>query len=90
MEQTIKTSKNTQTPVKPSEPNKRELTNIELERNDFIHNEIFDLINRLIPNDKTIEWDIQIIAEIADDIEGHLVSKGVCSAQEFSPYINLT
>jgi len=62
------------------------LTDVELERNDFIHNEIFDLINRLNPKGTEVEWDIGIIAEIADDIEDYLVKKGICTAMEFSPY----
>jgi len=62
------------------------LTDAELERNDYIHNEIFDLINRLNPAGTELEWDISIIAEIADDIEDYLVAKGICTAKEFSPY----
>ena len=62
------------------------LTDAELERNDYIHNEIFDLINRLNPAGTELEWDISIIAEVADDIEDYLVAKGICTAKEFSPY----
>ena len=62
------------------------LTDAELERNDYIHNEIFDLINRLNPAGTELEWDISIIAEVADDIEDYLVNKGICTAKEFSPY----
>ena len=62
------------------------LTDAELERNDYIHNEVFDLINRLNPAGTELEWDISIIAEIADDIEDYFVAKGICTAKEFSPY----
>ena len=62
------------------------LTNAELERNDLVHNEIFELINRLNPKGTELEWDMEIIGEVSDAIEDYLVAKGICTAMEFSPY----
>ncbi|MBS3921024.1 MAG: hypothetical protein KG012_19290 [Deltaproteobacteria bacterium] len=30
----------------------------QIKRQDFVDNQIFDLVNRLIPSEKVIEWDI--------------------------------
>lgn len=64
-----------------------ELTAQQIERQDFVDNAIFDLINKLIPSGKETEWDIEIIGEIRDAIQTKLVERGICSEQEFYPYI---
>lgn len=64
-----------------------ELTVQQIERQDFVDNAIFELTNELIPSEKKMEWDIQIIGEIRDAIQSQLVEKGFCTEQEFYPYI---
>ena len=64
-----------------------ELTARQIERQDFVDNAIFELINELIPSDKEMDWDIEAIGEIRDSIQSQLVSRGFCSEQEFYPYI---
>ena len=64
-----------------------ELTKQQIERQDFVDNSIFELINELIPSDKEMDWDIEAIGEIRDSIQSQLVSRGFCSEQEFYPYI---
>ena len=64
-----------------------ELTVQQIERQDFVDNAIFELTNELIPSEKEMEWDIQIISEIRDAIQSQLVEKGFCTEQEFYPYI---
>ena len=64
-----------------------ELTKQQIERQDFVDNAIFELINELIPSDKEMEWDIEVIGEIRDVIQSQLVKRGFCTEQEFYPYI---
>jgi hypothetical protein len=73
-------------PSKYSREAMGEITDAETERIDFIHNEIIELINTLNPTGKTIDYDINMIQEVADLIEEHLVAKGICTAMEFMPY----
>lgn len=63
-----------------------ELTNKQIERQDFVDNSIFELIQNLNPSNKEIEWDIEFIAEIRDIIQLHFNELGVCSEQEFYPF----
>lgn len=64
-----------------------ELTEQQIERQDFVDNAIFDLISELIPSDKKIEWDIEAIGAVRDAIQLQLVERGFCTEQEFYPYI---
>ncbi len=63
------------------------LTAKQIERQDYVDNLIFELINELNPSDKEIEWNIESIGEIRDVIQSILVNKGICTEQEFYPYI---
>ena len=64
-----------------------ELTAQQIERQDFVDNAIFELINELILSEKEMEWDIEAIGEIRDTIQSKLVEKNFCTEQEFYPYI---
>ena len=64
-----------------------ELTERQIERQDFVDNAIFDLINELIPSDKEMEWDIEAIGTIRDAIQSQLVERVFCTEQEYYPYI---
>ena len=64
-----------------------ELTEQQIERQDFVDNAISELINKVIPSDKKLEWDIKAIGEIRDAIQAQLVERGICSEQEFYPYL---
>ena len=63
------------------------LTKQQIERQDFVDNVIFDMINELIPSEKEMEWNIEVIGEIRDAIQSQLVDRGICTEQEFYPYI---
>ena len=63
------------------------LTEQQIERQDFVDNAIFNLINELIPSSKEMEWNIEAIGEIRDAIQSQLVTRGICTEQEFYPYI---
>ena len=64
-----------------------ELTEQQIERQDFVDNGIFNLIKELVPSDKEMEWDIEAIGEIRDAIQSLFVTRGFCTNQEFYPYI---
>ena len=50
-------------------------TEDQINRQDFVDNQIYDLVKRLIPSTKEIEWNIEIIADIRDTIQHWLVDK---------------
>ena len=64
-----------------------ELTDQQITRQDFVDNVIYNLINELIPSDKEMVWDINAIGEVRDAIQAILVGRGLCTEQEFYPYI---
>lgn len=47
----------------------------QLNRQDFVDNEIFDLVKRLIPSTREIEWDIEMIGEIRETIQHWLLDR---------------
>ena len=59
-----------------------ELTKQQIKRQDFVDNVIFELINKLIPSDKKMEWDIEAIGEIRDAIQAQFVGKFIYNLRE--------
>lgn len=51
------------------------LTKQQIERQDFVDNQIFELMQRLIPQSKNIVWDIEAIGAIRDVIRKQIVNK---------------
>jgi len=65
-----------------------ELTDERIKRQDFVDNAVFDLICEINPADKNLEWNIEMIGEIRDDIRYWLVERlKVCEEMTFYPYI---
>lgn len=71
-----------------------ELTDAEIARLDKVHNTIFDLEKKLIPDHKKcwgsrklLEWDMEHIGAISDAVESYLVRYGICTEKEFAPYM---
>jgi hypothetical protein len=64
-----------------------ELTYRQIERQDFVDNAVFELLQTVIPNGKKLDWDIEIIADVRDMIRMHFVGKKFCTGQELYPYI---
>jgi len=52
-----------------------ELTDEQLERQDFVDNAIFSLIQQLNPTSKVIDWDIEMIGNVRDAIVKELKNK---------------
>jgi hypothetical protein len=58
----------------------------ELKRQDFVDNQIYDLVKRLIPTSREIEWDIEMIGDIRDTIQHWLVDRyKIFDKLEFCP-----
>jgi hypothetical protein len=58
----------------------------QIRRQDFVDNEIYDLVKRLVPSGKEIEWDMEMIADIRDTIQHWLVDKyEIVDELEFYP-----
>jgi hypothetical protein len=64
-----------------------ELNKKQIERQDFADNLIFELLQTLNPINKDFDWDIEMIADIRDTIQYHIIKKTNCSEQEFYPCI---
>lgn len=64
-----------------------ELTDKQIAQQDYIDNKVFALLNELNPSDKELEWDINAIGRIRDTIAQVFAEKGICTEQEFYPYI---
>lgn len=64
-----------------------ELSQEQIERQDFVDNRIHEILEELLPFDKEIEWDIDAIGIVRDAITKVYVGKNLCSEQEFYPYI---
>jgi hypothetical protein len=47
----------------------RELTAIELERQDYVDNQIYNLIVAVAPKDTLVSWDIEMIGAVRDKLK---------------------
>ena len=63
----------------------RQLTEREIERQDCVDNAIFNLIRNLNPAPVEIEWDMEIIGEVRDQIQEYLMQKCGIPRSEFYP-----
>ena len=63
------------------------LTKKQIERQDFVDNAIFDLLEKLNPTKKRLDWDILMISAIRDMIGDYFDDIGVCKEQNFYPSI---
>lgn len=62
------------------------LTKDQIIRQDFVDNQIYDLVKRLIPSTREIEWDIEMIADIRDTVQHWLVDQyKIVDELEFYP-----
>lgn len=65
------------------------LTKQQIERQDFVDNQIFELVQRLMPAAK-INWDIEMIGNVRDLIQTQLIDKQkVVSENQFYPYLKI-
>ena len=64
----------------------REFAKQELQRQDFVDNEVFELLERLAPADAHLQWDIELIGFIRAAIGRQLVERRMIRANQFYPY----
>lgn len=65
-----------------------ELTDKEIKRQDFVDNEIQQLLEKLNPTNQFIDWNIENISKIREVIKNLLVEKlNLCNEQNFYPFI---
>ena len=57
----------------------------QIDRQDFVDDAIYSLVNKLIPSGKEMDWDIEVIGEVRDVIQSCLIERGLCTAEEFYP-----
>ena len=65
----------------------RGLTKKQIERQDFVDNEIYRLLQALNPSGRSINWNIEAIASIREQIRHWLVERyGITDERTFYPY----
>ena len=63
-----------------------QLTKKQIERQDYVDNQIFDLIQKLLPPLKKMDWDIETIGIVRDAIQEQVVDKQkIMSERQFYP-----
>ena len=66
-----------------------ELSDKQLERQDYVDNQIFQLLNDLNPSGRELEWDIEMIGEVRDSIRVWLVDNlDITDEMKFYPFVN--
>jgi hypothetical protein len=55
--------------------NMQNFTEGQIKRQDFVDNQIYNLVNSLIPSAKVIKWDIEMIGDIRDTLQHSLVDQ---------------
>jgi len=61
-------------------------TEDQLNRQDFVDNKIYELVNQLVPSEKKIGWNIEMIGDIRDTIQHWLVDRyRIVNELEFYP-----
>jgi hypothetical protein len=64
----------------------QKLTEDQIKRQDFVDNQIYDLVRLVIPSTREIEWNIEMIADIRDTIQHWLVDRyKIVDELEFYP-----
>jgi hypothetical protein len=65
-----------------------ELTGRQIERKEYVDDAIFNLIQELNPTSREIEFDMEIIGEIREQIQYCIVERlKLCDEMTFSPYV---
>lgn len=62
------------------------LSRKQIERQDFVDNKIFELIQSLHPAGKRLEWDIEMIGDVRDMIERQVARAHNVSKAQFYPF----
>ncbi len=64
------------------------LTKKQIERQDFVDNEIYELVQTLNPSGQVIDWNIEMIAPLREHIREWIVERDKATDENsFYPYI---
>ncbi len=64
------------------------LTSVQIKRQDFVDNAIFDLIKTVNPTGEDINWDIEMIGEIRDVVGEWMVERlKITDEKDFYPWV---
>ena len=67
-----------------------QLTKRQIDRQDFVDNQIFELINVLVPPSKRIQWDIELIENIRESFYKEIKKKiKNTKEKQFYPFIKI-
>ena len=74
--------------ARKKEKRRKELTDKEMERIDFVQNATFEYLKSLLPPAKAdkLEWDLDMLMYIIESAGEVLEEKGLCAEEEFYPY----
>ena len=61
------------------------LTDKQIDRQDFVDNAIFNLLNEINPTNEELHWDIELIGNVRDCIQKEFTERKICFAKEFYP-----
>jgi len=62
------------------------LTKQQIQRQDFVDNQIFELLQQLLPHTEKLAWDITMIGAVRDAIREQIVDqRQIMSEEEFYP-----
>ncbi len=61
------------------------MSDAQIERQDFVDNQIFNVLNKLNPTRANLDWDIEMIADVRDCIQAWITEKVAIDAQDFYP-----
>ena len=65
-----------------------ELTKSQIDRQDFVDNAIFSLLQDLNPSNEEINWDIEFIGELRDLIKNRYIELQLSNIADFYPEID--
>lgn len=65
-----------------------ELTKSQIDRQDFVDNAIFSLLQDLNPSNEEINWDIEFIGELRDLIKNRYIELQLSNIEDFYPEID--
>ena len=66
------------------------LTKQQIERQDFVDDNIFELLQKFLPQSKIMKWDIETIGAVRDAIREQIVNKQrIMSEERFYPYLKI-
>lgn len=66
-----------------------ELTKRQIARQDFVDEQVFNLINDLLPTSKQIEWDIEVIGNVREAVRQEIIGKHIMSEKRFYPFVKI-